>query len=98
MDESSRQSPPFTLRLATPADAGVIARHRARMFQDMGQLPPPAFDPLRAAAESRLASALERGEYVGWLLAPEDEPDRVVASAGVQLRTVLPHQADDRRG
>lgn len=90
MEQTSR-SRSFTIRPATPADAGVIARHRARMFQDMGQLPPAAFDPLRAAAERFLAEALARGDYVGWLLVPDAEPGRVVAGAGVQLRSALPH-------
>jgi hypothetical protein len=60
----------------------------------MGLLPPPAFEALRAAAEPALASALARGEYVGWLLTPEGEPGSVVAGAGVQLRDVLPHPVD----
>jgi GNAT superfamily N-acetyltransferase len=76
------------------ADASVIAWHRARMFQDMGELPPPAFESLRAVAETALAGALARGEYVGWLLTPEEAPGRVVAGAGVQLRDVLPHPVD----
>jgi hypothetical protein len=38
----------------------------------MGQLPPSAFDPLRAAAEAAVAGALARGEYVGWLLTPKE--------------------------
>jgi GNAT superfamily N-acetyltransferase len=83
----------FRIRPATAADAAVIARHRAQMFQDMGQLP-SAFDSLRAAAETALAGALARGEYVGWLLTPEGEPGRVVAGAGVQLHDGLPHPVD----
>ena len=55
------------VRLATPRDADVIAWHRARMFQDMGQLPPDLFEPLRSSARDRLTVALETGEYVGWL-------------------------------
>ena len=60
----------------------------------MGQLPPSAFDPLRLAAETAVAGALKRGEYVGWLLTPEGEPATVVAGAGVQLRNVLPHPVE----
>jgi GNAT superfamily N-acetyltransferase len=92
--KASSRGQPFSIRPATAADAAVIARHRARMFQDMGQLPPSAFDSLRTAAETALAAALARGEYVGWLLTPEGEPGRVVAGAGVQLRDVLPHPVD----
>jgi GNAT superfamily N-acetyltransferase len=92
--EPRNRSQPFRIRPATIADAAVIARHRARMFRDMGQLPPPAFESLRAAAETALAGALARAEYVGWLLTPEEAPGRVVAGAGVQLRDVLPHPVD----
>jgi GNAT superfamily N-acetyltransferase len=79
------------VRLATPRDADVIAWHRARMFQDMGQLPPDLFEPLRSSARERLTVALETGEYIGWLASPEESPDTVVAGAGVQLRQVFPH-------
>jgi GNAT superfamily N-acetyltransferase len=82
------------MRRATKDDAGVIAWHRARMFQDMGELPAEAFDALRAAAEGVLAGALARGEYVGWLLVAGAEGDRVIAGAGIQLRHVLPHPVD----
>ena len=60
------------VRAATAADAAVIARHRARMFEEMGQLPPDAFDALREAAEAYVADAIARGEYVGWLATPAD--------------------------
>jgi GNAT superfamily N-acetyltransferase len=89
-----RQDQTLAVRRATPGDAGVIAWHRARMFQDMGQLPLPAFDALREAAERSLTAALISGEYLGWLLATEAEPDRIVAGAGVQLRQVLPHPVE----
>lgn len=57
----------------------------------MGQLPPEAFEPLHVAAEAYLADAIARGEYVGWLGAPADRPEVVVAGGGVQRRQVLPH-------
>jgi GNAT superfamily N-acetyltransferase len=83
----------FCIRLATPADARIIAWHRARMFQDMGELPGPAFEILRAKAEAHLVGLLQRGEYLGWLGSPADQPHEVVGGAGVQLRQVLPHPA-----
>jgi GNAT superfamily N-acetyltransferase len=92
--EPGSGSQPFRIRPAIPADAPVIALHRARMFQDMGQLPQAAFDPLRAVAEPVLARALTGGEYVGWLLTLAGEPDSVIAGAGVQLRDALPHPVD----
>ncbi len=88
----------FCIRLATPADASVIALHRARMFQDMGELTGPAFEVLRARAEARLVSLLQRGEYIGWLGSPADQPDKVAGGAGVQLRQVLPHPARTPEG
>jgi GNAT superfamily N-acetyltransferase len=88
----------FAIRLATPADAPVIAWHRARMFQDMGELTGPAFEMLRARAEARLVNLLQRGEYVGWLGSPVDRPDEVAGGAGVQLRQVLPHPARSAEG
>ena len=39
------------VRVATTADAAVIAGHRASMFADLGRLPPETFEALRVAAE-----------------------------------------------
>jgi GNAT superfamily N-acetyltransferase len=64
------------------------------MFQDMGRLPPGAFEELAAGARSYLAEALAGGEYVGWLASPADEPEMIVAGAGVQLRRALPHPVE----
>ena len=88
----------FQVRPATPEDAAVIAWHRARMFQDMGELPEPAFEVLRARAEVVLGDWLKRGEYLGWLASPVSSPESVVAGAGVQLHQVLPHPASGAGG
>lgn len=81
----------FSIRLATLADGEIISWHRARMFQDMGELPPELFETFRAQSRDKLQQMLERGEYIGWLASPENEPHRIVAGAGVQLREVPPH-------
>ena len=60
----------FRIRLARPADAETIAWHRARMFQDMGEVPPKLFETFRAKSRDRLHDALAHGEYVGWLATP----------------------------
>jgi GNAT superfamily N-acetyltransferase len=86
------------VRLATTADAGVIARHRARMFQEMGELPPEDFEPFRLAAEPYVLEAMRRDQYVGWLAVPAERPQIVVAGAGVQRRQVLPHPVAQERG
>jgi GNAT superfamily N-acetyltransferase len=38
---------------------------------------------------------LHSGEYIGWLGCLTDTPGKVVAGAGVQLRRVLPHPANE---
>jgi GNAT superfamily N-acetyltransferase len=86
------------VRLATPGDARAIARHRARMFQEMGQLPADAFDALRDAAEAFVGDAIGRGEYVGWLAASAERPDIILAGAGVQCRRVMPHPVPQAEG
>ena len=88
---SSAPESSFRVRLATAGDAPTIARHRCRMLQDMGQLPPPADEELHARTVAYLTGALQRAEYVGWLASPRDEPETIVAGAGVQRRRVLPH-------
>jgi GNAT superfamily N-acetyltransferase len=88
---AEEMSQPFNIRLATAADAGAIAWHRARMFQDMGEVPPEMFEALRAKSFECLHQALTEGEYVGWLAIAATSPATIVGGAGVALRDVLPH-------
>ncbi len=85
----------FAIRLATAADTALIARHRARMFQDMGQVPAHLFDKFLARCAERLRAMFEANEYVGWFAQPNEEGNKVIAGAGVQLRMVLPHPFGD---
>jgi GNAT superfamily N-acetyltransferase len=80
---------PFHIRLATVADAEIVARHRAEMFADMGQLPSDLYADLEARTIRYLRDALPKGEYIGWLASTAS--GEVVAGAGVQLRRLLPH-------
>jgi len=80
----------FRIRRATAQDAGIVAWHRARMFQDMGDVSGDAFEILRAKARARLKEWLASGDYVGWLATPADQPEMVVGGAGVQLQPILP--------
>jgi N-acetyltransferase len=82
---------PFLIRRATVKDAAVIARHRARMFHDMGEISDEAYDEFVSASQEWTARGLTSGEYIGWLAVPKDQPDLIVAGAGVQLRQVPPH-------
>lgn len=79
-----------SIRRATAADAGVLARHRADMFRDMGQLPADLRDTLVEAARAYFATAVPDGRYVAWLAEVEGE---IVAGAGLQLRELLPRPA-----
>lgn len=88
----------FEIRLAGVSDSALIASHRARMFQEMDLVPAPLFEGYRAQCESRLRAMLETGEYVGWLALPNESCGRIVASAGVQLRSVLPHPVEGPGG
>ena len=87
-----------TIRLATIVDLELISWHRARMFQDMGELPPDLFDSFRVQSRDQLQRMFERENYVGWLANPENEPGRIVAGAGVQLREVPPHPQINANG
>lgn len=87
----------FRIRRATLQDVDVIAWHRARMFQDMGDVSDDAFEILRAKARLRLTEWLESGDYIGWLATPADKPETVVGGAGVQLQPILPRPLDASR-
>ncbi len=87
-------SEPFEVRRATAHDADIIAWHRARMFQDMGDVSGDAFEILRAKARTRLKEWIHNGNYVGWLATPADKPEMIVAGAGVQLQPILPRPVD----
>jgi GNAT superfamily N-acetyltransferase len=88
----------FQIRRATAADVEVISWHRARMFTDMGELPPQLFESFRAQSRETLQAMFERGQYLGWLASSENEPDKIIAGAGVQLRDVPPHPQPDANG
>jgi GNAT superfamily N-acetyltransferase len=88
----------FHIRIATIADLELISWHRARMFQDMGELPPDLFESFRVQSREKLQTMLDRGDYSGWLASPENEPERIVAGAGVQLREVPPRPQPEANG
>ena len=87
----------FRIRYATLQDIDIIAWHRARMFQDMGDVSDDAFEILRAKARFRLKEWFENGDYIGWVATPADKPKMVVGGAGVQLQPILPRPLDASR-
>jgi GNAT superfamily N-acetyltransferase len=88
----------FQIRPATVADVELISWHRARMFRDMSELPLELFESFRVQSRDKLQSMFERGDYIGWLASPENEPARIVAGAGVQLREVPPDPQTNANG
>jgi GNAT superfamily N-acetyltransferase len=87
----------FAVRRATAADAEALARQRAAMFREIGGLAEDLYGPLAAASRAFYERAIPAGEYVAWVAVPADRPDEVVASAGVQLRALLPRPTADGR-
>jgi GNAT superfamily N-acetyltransferase len=85
----------FTIRRADLADAPIIARHRAEMFRDMGELEDDLYPTLVEATRQLVARMIPAGEYVAWLAAPAGRAE-AVAGAGVQLRTLLPRPVAGR--
>lgn len=80
----------YRIRRATAADAGVLARHRAEMFRDMGELPDDLHDTLVEAARAYFTQAIADGRYVGWVAELDDRSREIIAGAGLQLRELLP--------
>jgi GNAT superfamily N-acetyltransferase len=86
----------FIIRQATMADAKALAHHRCEMFKDMGQLREEAYQALADASIEYFERAIPAGEYVAWVVAPQTQPDLIVAGGGMQLRRILPRP--DRAG
>ena len=80
----------FSIRQADADDIPLLARHRAGMFRDMGQLAPHQEEPLAHATASYLRDALPRGEYLAWVAEDHMTPPTAIGGAGVQLRPILP--------
>ena len=78
------------MRFATIHDADIIARHRVRMFQDMGMVPDHLFDTFLAKARHHIRNGIESGKYIGWLVSAPDDPEKIIAGAGVMLRQLPP--------
>jgi GNAT superfamily N-acetyltransferase len=82
--------PDIRIRLATLADVAALARHRVKMFRDMGELPRHLEAELTDASESFLRRTIAAGEYVAWVAVTGEDPERVIAGAGLWLRSALP--------
>lgn len=91
----SKESAEYTIRPATIDDAAAIARHRAAMFRDMGEVTDEQAEVLRANSEPWLAGLLANGGYAGWLCL---DGTVVVAGAGILLQEMGPRPGCYRMG
>ena len=79
----------FNIRLATPADAQLLAQQRVAMFRDMGRTTPAIEPPLLESCAGYFETALTTGEYVGWV-ALDARTGEPIGGAGVQFRPLIP--------
>jgi GNAT superfamily N-acetyltransferase len=84
----------YTIRLATHADAAIIAGHRVAMFRAMGEVPTEALDAqLLAESTAALTACLHDQSYIGWLAV--DDGGAIIAGAGVHIKPQLPRISHD---
>jgi GNAT superfamily N-acetyltransferase len=81
----------FKTRLATVADAGLIAQHRRSMFVDSGQAEEAELQTMMENFVVWVRPRLSDGSYVGWIV---EEDGRAVAGAGMWLMDFPPHWMD----
>jgi GNAT superfamily N-acetyltransferase len=77
----------YTLRLALPDEAAILAHHRAAMFRDMHEVDEQGAAIIANASEDHLAALIEAREYFGFLA---EHDGAVVSGGGVWLRPLLP--------
>lgn len=88
---------PFTVRVATPADIPVLARHRVAMFAAMGTVPGegPEARRLGEATERFLAPVMASGEWMAWLAEEGGVP---LGSGAILLRRLAPRPGYEEMG
>ena len=77
----------YCIRRATVEDAPVIARHRAAMFSDMGDLSGDDIARLQNASFVHTRQMMAERRYRGWLVERQGE---VVAGCGLIISQLLP--------
>jgi GNAT superfamily N-acetyltransferase len=80
-------NPEYRIRPATVEDAPVIARHRASMFLDMGDVSGDDVARLERASFVYLRQMMAEKRYLGWLAERQDE---IVAGCGLIISQLLP--------
>ena len=77
----------YRVRRAVIDDTPIIARHRAAMFRDMGDLSGDDVARLENAAFVYIRQMMAERRYLGWLVERRGE---VVAGAGMIISQLLP--------
>jgi ribosomal protein S18 acetylase RimI-like enzyme len=70
-------------RIATLDDVGTLVRHRAEMFAEMGKPRDARFAEMVSQCDGWFRTHVANGTYVGFLIAPSNEPEMVVAGGGL---------------
>lgn len=85
------------VRLATPADAALLGRHRVAMFVAMGSLADDSDEARRTAAatERLVVRAIPEGEWAAWIA--EDESG-VLGSGSALMRRLAPRPGNEDGG
>jgi len=71
-----------TIRVATPADAELLAEQRVLMFVDAGVAEESAMGPMRENFIPWVRERLADGRYIGWIV---EENGRAVGGAGLWI-------------
>jgi GNAT superfamily N-acetyltransferase len=77
----------YRIRRATVEDAPVIARHRAAMFRDMGDVSGDDVARIESSSLVYMRQMMAERRYLGWLAERQGE---VVAGCGLIISQLLP--------
>lgn len=80
---------PFTLRLATADDIPTMARHRRRMFEDMGDSDAELLAKMEPEFKQWVRKKLKSNEYLGWF-AIDPETGEIAGGAALWLTPWIP--------
>ena len=81
----------YSIRRVTLQETAIVAGHRLRMFQEMGQVPAELADQLLQSSRRALAALFANGEYIGWFAV--NGAGDVIGGAGVHIKAQLPRIA-----
>lgn len=84
----------LVIRLGTPEDADVLARHRCEMFREMGVLGPEGYEQLHPASAAYFKKAIAEGSYLAWV---GIVGEAVIAGGGMLLNVIPPRPGPDGR-